>query len=141
MMKVKIAGIIALLAGTATVFAATHKSLNIEPESSVNGVAGIVKGLDDKWSIEMELVGLQPNTQYIVRLENTACQNLPDKPSASPGRLFVATYIESNQFGTLSTLFEGLPEYAKNAHSVALYSESNNQDNVQLKNVHCLNLG
>ena len=140
-MKVKIAGIVVLLAGTATVFAATHKSLDVDTRPGVSGVAGIVKGMENELRMEMELVGLKPNAQYIARLENSACSDLPANVAAMPSELFVATYIESNQFGSYSTVFNGLPEYAKNARSVALYRDNGNQGSTELENVYCLNLG
>ena len=140
-MKMKIAGVLVLLAGTATVFAATHKSLNTDIKPGVSGVAGIVEGLENEFNLEMELVGLKPNAQYIARLENSTCGDLPDNVAAMPDNLFVATYIESNKFGSYSTVFNGLPEYAKNARSVALYSDSGSQVGAGLENVYCLDLG
>ncbi|WP_455220494.1 hypothetical protein [Kaarinaea lacus] len=140
-MKLKIAGVLVLVAGTATVFAATHKSLNVDKTPGVNGVAGFVQGLGNELRMEMELVGLQPNTQYIARLENSTCQNLPNKVTSLPSELFVAAYIESNQFGSYSAIFNGLPKYAKNAHSVAVYSETGDQGNIEMNTVYCLNLG
>jgi hypothetical protein len=140
-MKLKIAGVMVLVAGTATVFAATHKSLNVDTMPSVSGVAGFVNGLGKELRMEMEMVGLQPNTQYIARLENNTCQTLPVKVTTLPTELFVATYIESNQFGSYSTIFNGLPKHAENARSVAIYSETGKAGEVELNNVYCMNLG
>ncbi|MCI0507484.1 MAG: hypothetical protein L0Z73_15425 [Gammaproteobacteria bacterium] len=140
-MKLKIAGVLILVAGTASVFATTHKSLNVEPLPAISGVASLVDGLGKELNMEMELVGLQPNSQYIARLENSACQKLPGEATAIPAELFVATYIESNQFGSYSAKFNGLPKYAEAARSVAIYSEAGEAGEVALNNVYCMNLG
>ena len=140
-MKTKLLGTMILLAGTATVFAATHSSLNENAKPGISGVADITESLENRLRMELELVGLEPNTQYIARLENFACSDLPKKVSGVPSELFVATYIKSNQFGSYSTVFNGLPTYAKNTRSVALYSDTNSQENIELETVYCLTLG
>lgn len=140
-MNAKIAGVLIFLAGTATVFAATHSSINDNGKSQVSGIADFVSGIDKELNMEMEFVGLQPNSLYVARLENTACQNLPREASRLPNGQFVATFVESNQFGSYSNIIKGLPAYAENSRSVALYSDSDTDENNGIKTVYCVNLG
>ena len=140
-MKAKIAGMMVLLAGTATVFAATHSSLNETPKLTVSGVADIIESIDSRMNMEMEFVGLEPNTLYVARMENTTCNNIKGKVSTQPNGLYVATYIESNQYGTYSSILKGLPKQAHAAQSVVLYSASVDPDQQHVETVYCQNIG
>jgi len=139
-MKTKIAGIMIMLAGTATVFAATHKSLNSDSLSDVSGTAGFFKTINEELSLEMEFVGLQPNDLYVVRLENSGCQSLPARVSAFPSGLAVAMFVEPNDFGSYSAVMKGLPSYAETAHSIALYKTSD-APHGEIETVYCQNIG
>lgn len=139
-MKTKIAGAMILLAGTATVFAATHVTLNKEQHgTNVSGIAAFVDGIDKKLTMEMEFVGLQPGNIYLARLENTSCRNLFRQSTSLSNGLQVAMFVESNQFGSYSTVMKGLPSDAKDAKSVALYKDVESNDGVNT--VYCINLG
>ena len=139
-MKTKIAGVMMLLAGTATVFAATHATLNKEEHDiNVSGIAAFVDGIDKKLTMEMEFVGLQPGNIYLARLENTSCRNLFRQSTSLSSGTHVAMFVESNQFGSYSTLMKGLPSNARDAKSVALYKDEESNDGV--KTVYCINLG
>ena len=140
-MKARIAGMMVLLAGTATVFAATHSSLNQTLKPGISGVADIVEGLDKRMNMEMEFVGLEPNTLYVARMESSSCQNIPKQVSTQPNGLYVATYIESNQYGTYSSVLKGLPQQAHGAQSVVLYNASIDPEEQQAATVYCQNIG
>lgn len=140
-MKAKIAGMMVLLAGTATVFAATHSSLNETVKPGIAGVADLVQDIDNRMNMEMEFVGLKPNTLYVARMEYSSCQYLPSQATTQPNGLFVATYIESNQFGTYSSVLEGLPVRAQEAQSVVLYSAEDDSQDGKFTTVHCQNIG
>ena len=130
-----------LLAGTATVFAASHKSIGVDSELDVNGVAGFIETGGKELGLEMEFVGLQPNSLYVARLENSACQNIPKKISAFPNGLSIAMFVESNAFGSYSTVMNRLPADAMAAQSVALYKESGNSQDGEIVTVYCKNIG
>ena len=140
-MKAKIVGMVVLLAGTATVFAATHKSIGVDDELDVNGVAGFIETGSKGLGLEMEFVGLQPNSLYVARLENSACQNLPKKISAFPNGPSIAMFVESNAFGTYSTVMSRLPADAKATQSVALYKERGDSQDEEIVTVYCKNIG
>lgn len=139
-MNKKIAGILIFLAGTATVFAATHAKLNENSGSDISGIAGFV-GVGTEINIEMEFVGLEPNNLYVARLENTACQNLSNTASALSSGLHVAAFVESNQFGAYSNILKGLPAQAREARSVALYSDAGTESGNGYATAYCVDLG
>jgi hypothetical protein len=140
-MKAKIAGMMVLLAGTATVFAATHSSLNETVKPGITGVADLVQDMNNRLNMEMEFVGLEPNTLYVARMENSSCENISGQASTQPNGLYVATYIESNQFGSYSSVFNGLPARAQEAQSVVLYSAEDDSQDGKFTTVHCQNIG
>lgn len=138
-MKTKIAGAMILLAGTATVFAATHATLKEKQGTNISGIAAFVDGIDKKLTMEMEFVGLQPGSLYLARLENTACQDLARQSLSLSNGTHVAMFVEPNQFGSYNTVMKGLPVSARDAKSVALYEDVDSDDAVNT--VHCVNLG
>ena len=140
-MNVKIAGVLIFLAGTATVFAATHASLNENNETRISGIAGFVDGVGNQLNMEMEFVGLQPNSLYVARLENTLCQNISANVSSLPGGEHVAAFVESNQFGAYSNILKGLPDQVMTAQSVALYSDFSAGQSGGVSTVYCVDLG
>ena len=138
-MNNKLAGVLIFVAGTATVFAATHATLEESKQSSISGVAGFVAGINDVLNMEMEFTGLKANSLYVAKLENQSCQNLPQRSSAIPAGLQVATFVESNQFSSYSALMKGLPEYSRSAKSVALYNNTDVQGGFET--AFCIDLG
>ena len=138
-MNNKLIGVLIFLTGTATVFAATHASLEESKQTHISGAAGFVAGVNDKLNMEMEFIGLEANTLYVARMENLSCESLPARSSGMPNGMQVATFVESNQFGSYSSLIKGLPENSRNARSVALYHNTDLEGSVA--KAFCVDLG
>ena len=140
-MNAKIAGVLIFLAGTATVFATTHASLTKDNKSQISGVASFISGFGKEINMEMEFVGLQPNGEYVARLENKTCQNLPSQAPTLSGGTYIAAFVQSNKYGSYSEFLKGLPGNIKSAKSVALYSNVSGGDANTISTVYCIDLG
>lgn len=139
--KTKIAGIIMLLAGTATVFATTHKPLSVDSRLSIHGAAGFIEPGDAGIGLEMEFVGLQPGSLYVARLENATCSEIPKKVPGLSNGISVAMFVESNIYGAYSSVLRELPKEAKAAQSIALYKENGDSREREVVTVYCQNIG
>jgi hypothetical protein len=133
-MKAKIVGFLLFLAGTATVFAATHVSLYKDANSTISGVAGISEGLGMELKLEMEIVGLKPNAVYVAKIGSASCQSQNNGTG-------IAAFIVANDFGSYSSVMRGMPTSVKTARSINLYSDNSDQSRIDVENVYCLELG
>ena len=140
-MKVKIAGTMVLLAATATVFATTNTSLHNFQKSAIHGVADIVESADSRLNLHMEFVGLEPGTLYVARMENTTCNNIQNQVPVQLNGLYVATFVESNPYGSYSSVLKGLPQQAHGARSVILYNANIDSEQQQVETLYCQNIG
>jgi len=140
-MKAGILGAMVLLAGTATVFAATHKTLNDDSIAKMEGTAGFINVTDGGLGLEVEYAGLKPGTLYIVRLENSACENLPRTRVSFSNGPSIAMFIEPNEYGSYHTVMNPLPEKARDSGSIVLYNTGIDTANEEITTAYCQNIG